>query len=968
MSKQKTATLNEKVTVNRDFSLIVPEGYLYSTDKSEINENRLFVFIKTEQNEFFNENFGDFAEFSLAEPFGAPQCFTVMEAQNLSQRFGGDLDLSNDDVREAMKGFATQFLTMFGGECVTVKETDDILVYYSKKDEPNTFFAVITSQNMYNGQVWINDIEDEDERDALIQTWLSSVENYILTDADKVPRKPFVVPTYSEGKREQMGSITVGVPDHTKTLLSSAEERDTLGDIMDLSHMLDEFAFLAINKDCEGGFHDYHDAGISIHAKNDGIQDLPALAMYWTDAMKADRKKTILSLVENNFADSPYKIHYKEFDGNIAAVYTQARESTDSIEQWASYFVLFVHEVSIIQVNIHINAILDKTAMDKAIEDWVKTVKVASPEEIAEFAKKKATRELGEYAAEDGKIDAVKATLLFSKDVVFHNDEDMVFEDGHHVTKMLQFNSAVLDEYQQVKNHVQVFGTQIKDLLAYVEENKNLVIPKKLCHKNVYAATNKKQITGMTLFYLCAWHTITIGDNGNNVYMVIADSNLIKGVPEFYNLMGEFVKTLREFNGKTGDFKLMVSSALVMDSPIDYIENSVLGAQHAELGSIKEVKADEHPYAGVCAKIEELKKLEKTARKSLSQTDEKKEWEIKVLPDATLGIYAYNGDATTVTVPNEIDGMSVTAICEYAFSPFQDKISKDAEKSRHAIERVILPSTITTIENNAFCYCRALKEVVLPDSVSRVGSGAFSSCENLEKIVFPVGECVVENGALNGCEKIQDIIIVNNGTVFYYYPATLKEKEYTIPDSVTSIASGAFYGAKLEKLIISERVTSIGSNAFSGSKITYIEMPEAKVEVEAGAFSDAENLKEMVYSKNGDILYFCPKAHTQSKVVVPDEVTELAPGVFYENEKIKDVYLSENVKNIGYCAFITWKDGCKINIHAPKNSYVEYFVENENEENLVFVANGEATTPYEPEDVGGNFDLSSLLGLFGLNG
>ncbi len=121
MSKQKTATLNEKVTVNRDFSLVVPEGYLYSTDKSDINENRLFVFIKTEQNEFFNDNFGDFAEFSLAEPFGAPQCLTVMEAQNLAQRFGGDLDLSNDDVREAMKGFATQFLTMFGGECITVK-------------------------------------------------------------------------------------------------------------------------------------------------------------------------------------------------------------------------------------------------------------------------------------------------------------------------------------------------------------------------------------------------------------------------------------------------------------------------------------------------------------------------------------------------------------------------------------------------------------------------------------------------------------------------------------------------------------------------------------------------------------------------------------------------------------------------------------------------------------------------------
>jgi hypothetical protein len=145
-------------------------------------------------------------------------------------------------------------------------------------------------------------------------------------------------------------------------------------------------------------------------------------------------------------------------------------------------------------------------------------------------------------------------------------------------------------------------------------------------------------------------------------------------------------------------------------------------------------------------------------------------------------------------------------------------------------------------------------------------------------------------------------------------------------------------------------------------------MPETEVAVEAGTFANAENLTDLIYSKNGDVLYFCPKGFTQRKVIVPDTVTKLAPGVFYENEGIKDVYLSENVTDIGFCAFITWNDEFKIKIHAPKNSYVEYYLENENSDNPSFVANGDATTPYEPEDNGGNFDLSSLLDLFGLNG
>ncbi len=955
-----------------------------------------FVFIKEEQNEFYIEKFGDEADYSLAEPFSAPQCMSIKMGRNFAEEVGCKLDLTNESVRSSLTNTATTLLTMFSGGVATAKETDDVLVYYSKKDGDGTFFAedtdtyftIATSTGVYIGQIWINDVEDADERDAIIKTWLNGVENCITTDADKVPSPPFVVPTYTEGKREQMGSITVAVPDHTVSLRSSVADGKKSGKLPYFSDMLDDFAFLAINKDFKDGFHDYKKAGIAIHAKNDGIQQLPALAAFWNDEMKSARKKTFLSLIEDNFSDCPFKMHYKELEGNIAALYIQARESTDGIEQWASYFILFIHESTLIQVNIHINAFLDKKAMDKAVEDWVKTARVASPEEISEFEKYTTKRELGSFAAEDGQIDAVKTTLLFSKDVVFHNDGDIVFENGHHVTKMLQINPNEMDNYPEVKNHMQTFGAQIRKVLAYVEQNEHLVIPKKLCHRNVYAATYKKQITGMTLFYLCACHAITIGDNGNNVYMVIADRNLIIGIPEFYNLMAEFVKTLREFNGKTDEFKLMVASAMVYDSPIEYIERPVLGAQASELGSIKSVGSGEHPYASVCTKIEELKKMEKSAQKALANVDEKKEWEIKVLPDATFGIYSYNGSETKISVPEEIDGLKVTRICEYAFSPHQDKLSKNIGKHRESISEIYLPASFKAIEDNAFYSCRKLKvfslndgieeigsyavaftainDITFPESVTHIGRCALSGCSELHKVVFPTGECQIDSGVLSGCEKINTVTTVNGGTVLYHYPNTLEAKEYSIPDGIISIAEEAFSYTKLEVLIMPDTVTSIGNNAFQGSELKQIIMPEGPVSVEAGTFSDANNLSEIVYSKNGEVLYYCPSSVHKKRIDVPESVTTLAPGAFYDNEFVKDIYLSENVSDIGHCAFNTWKDDHKIKIHAPEQSYVEHYIENEDEENLTFVANGVASLPYEPEEEN-NFDLSSLLGLFGLN-
>ena len=85
----KIAKKNERVIVNRDFSIIVPEGYTYSTIKNEINDKKL-VFIKREENEISK----GICRYSLDVPFYAPQSLDIIDTNSLNH-----IDLTDVNVR-----------------------------------------------------------------------------------------------------------------------------------------------------------------------------------------------------------------------------------------------------------------------------------------------------------------------------------------------------------------------------------------------------------------------------------------------------------------------------------------------------------------------------------------------------------------------------------------------------------------------------------------------------------------------------------------------------------------------------------------------------------------------------------------------------------------------------------------------------------------------------------------------------
>ena len=82
-----------------------------------------------------------------------------------------------------------------------------------------------------------------------------------------------------------------------------------------------------------------------------------------------------------------------------------------------------------------------------------------------------------------------------------------------------------------------------------------------------------------------------------------------------------------------------------------------------------------------------------------------------------VSIYAYNGSDKEVTIPAYINDKAVTEIKDYAFLLC------------NSVEKIIVPSTVTTIHTNAFSGAGNLKSVVLTSADTKIED----SNENVDK-------------------------------------------------------------------------------------------------------------------------------------------------------------------------------------------------------------------------------------------
>lgn len=128
-----------------------------------------------------------------------------------------------------------------------------------------------------------------------------------------------------------------------------------------------------------------------------------------------------------------------------------------------------------------------------------------------------------------------------------------------------------------------------------------------------------------------------------------------------------------------------------------------------------------------------------------------------VIPEGTtkIGPAAFRGcSIQSLVLPN-----SLTCIDEMAFSHCEQ------------LTRVDIPDSVTEIRHSAFAFCGSLTEVVIPDSVTSIGTYAFAYCGKLRTVTIPEGITAIRAFTFVLCESLNGV---------------------TLPASVTGIERGGF--------------------------------------------------------------------------------------------------------------------------------------------------------------------------------
>lgn len=199
--------------------------------------------------------------------------------------------------------------------------------------------------------------------------------------------------------------------------------------------------------------------------------------------------------------------------------------------------------------------------------------------------------------------------------------------------------------------------------------------------------------------------------------------------------------------------------------------------------------------------------------------------------------YAF-GDNNNLVRVTFVGGCSITALPSYAFAG-DDNLQEVLE----------VPSTVTTIGNAAFAYCKKLEQVTFAEGGSKVkvlGNEALRDCNKLQS--FPIGTELTTIGeyAFCNCYLLTEMhlpaSVTSIGSQAFIHMTALESA--TLPASITKLPQSLFEDCSaLANLTLQGSITSIGESCF--------ERCSALTKLDANAISEVTTLGDYAFLNSG---------------------------------------------------------------------------------------------------------------------
>lgn len=309
-----------------------------------------------------------------------------------------------------------------------------------------------------------------------------------------------------------------------------------------------------------------------------------------------------------------------------------------------------------------------------------------------------------------------------------------------------------------------------------------------------------------------------------------------------------------------------------------------------------------------------------------------------------LGNYSFSGckKIRKITIPASIEEIGINPFCNSLNLKSLSRrfVVNDGmliDTQTHTLiaytgtaEDIIIPSSVTTIGENAFCCCKTIKHVTIGDNVKHIRnrafidstvesvnicgaveeivSGTFRKCSSLKKVTLPQSVTKIADKAFVECTSLEEINLPPNIKIIDYvaFGGCSALKHLTIPNSVETIRLNPFYGC-------------VNLNLRSQSKRFVIEngLLIDSVEHQLIACTSQDKFISIPQSVEtiGDISL--ARCYNLQQVSIPVSVSTIKRCAFQQCYALERIIIPDSVKTIESCAF----EHCKslINIKLPKN-------------------------------------------------